>query len=355
MTCLLSIAALGCSASPTPTPTAGDLATAGPTASPTAQPTQSPSVLPSPSSTEALVAADLDGVLTTSELAHRLPLAVSIDDARAARPQSGFNGASVVWHVPADGYESRYLLVFQEADASDIGPVRSARYYLAHWAAELHAAFAHYGGDRLTRAWMEKHRGELFTDVDGLGAGNPAYHRIRTRNAPNNAYTSSADLRRVAARLGAAASISPTVHVRPFRDDLPVADRGLQQEFEVPFNTVTIGYRFEPQANAYQRYINGKAQVDPADEQRVKARTVIVLFMRFRTDSTIEPGHNRPVLGFVGSGQAWIFSEGLLVKGRWSKPAESDPTIILGPDGSEMALVRGRIFIEVVPLGTRVG
>ena len=39
----------------------------------------------------ALVPADLDGVLVAPELAHRLPLAVMIDDSRAARPQSGFN------------------------------------------------------------------------------------------------------------------------------------------------------------------------------------------------------------------------------------------------------------------------
>jgi Protein of unknown function (DUF3048) N-terminal domain/Protein of unknown function (DUF3048) C-terminal domain len=350
---LLVALVVGCDAAPTPAPIQ---ATATPTSVPTILVTPSPQPSPTPlPTTSGLVPADLDGVLTTPELAHRLPLVVSIDDSRIARPQSGFNAASIVWQAPADGYESRYLFMYQEQDAPDIGPVRSARIYLAHWAAELDAAFAHYGGDRLTRAWMVEHRGDLFTDLDGIGAGNPAYHRIHSRNAPHNAYTTSKDLTRVAIRLGADPLISARVHLRPFRDDLAVELQGTEQKFSIPYNTVTVTYRWEPKSGAYQRYVNGKAQVDAADGERVKARTVVVLFMAFRTDSTIERGHSRPVLGFIGSGVAWIYSEGLLVKGRWSKPHANDPTIILGPSGEELPFVRGRIFMQVVPLKTPVG
>lgn len=341
--------------------------TTAPTASqgPLVPPPLTVATLPSPSAPAALptltpsivgpVAADLDGVLTTPELAHRLPLVVSIDDARVARPQSGFNAASIVWQAPADGFETRYLLVFQEGDATDIGPVRSARNYLAQWAAELDAAFAHYGGDRLSRIWMEANRGRLFTDIDGLGAGNPAYRRIASRVAPNNAYTSIEALYRVAARLGADPSISPSVHLRPFREDLPAASRGTEQAFVVPYNTVKIRYVYDPATNAYQRLVNGAVHTDAMDGQPVMARTVVVLFMKFRTDSTIEKGHNRPVLGFIGSGDAWVYMEGNLVKGRWSKPSEGDPTVILGPDGVELPFLRGRIFMQVVPIGTKVG
>lgn len=342
------VAACGTTApSPSPAPSlpAEPVAAVG---SPTPQPT----VAPTPGN---LVAADLDGVLTAPELAHRLPLAVSIDDARVARPQSGFNAASVVWQAPADGYETRYLMVFQEGEGPDIGPVRSARNYLAFWAAELDAGFAHYGGDLLTRRWMTANRGKLFTDVDGMGAGNPAYHRIHTREAPHNAYTSTEDLLRVAVKLGAEPTISAGVHLRPFRDDSPASDRGTVAALQIPYHTVTIRYEYDAATNAYQRFVSGHAQVDPADGQLVTARTIVVLFMPFRTDNTIEKGHNRPVLGFVGSGVAWIYSEGNLVKGRWSKPKDGDPTVITGTDGVEIPFVRGRIFMQVVPLGTKIG
>lgn len=301
-----------------------------------------------------MVAADLDGILTTIELAHRLPLAVAIDDSRAARPQAGFNATSIVWHAPADGYEARYLLVFQEEDAATIGPVRSARNYIANWTAELRGALAHYGGDRLTRAWMAANRGTLFTDIDGLGAGRAAYHRISSRQAPHNAYTSTADLWRVAAQVGAEPGIDAAIHLRPFRDDSPVALRGASESISIPYHTVTVGYTYDPVANLYRRTLGGRPHIDPLDEAQVTARTVVVLYMKFRTSSTIEPGHNRPVLGFIGTGKAQIFLEGMMVTGTWSKASSTAPTLILGPDGTELPFLRGRIFMQVVPIGTNV-
>ncbi|MEO8273047.1 MAG: DUF3048 domain-containing protein [Chloroflexota bacterium] len=349
---ILSIVLGGCGTSiaPSPSPAATAVTTAVPVTD--APPTAPPTPAASPGDPRI---ADLDGVLTSPELAHRLPLVVSIDDASVARPQSGFNAASIVWQAPADGFETRYLMVFQEGDASAIGPVRSARNYLALWTAELDAAFGHYGGDLLSRTWMTANRGVLFTDVDGLGAGNSAYHRISSRDAPHNAYTNTTDLRNTATRLGADPLISPAVHLRPFRDDLPAASRGTKQALSVPYNTVKIRYEYEPATNAYRRLVNGVVQTDQMDRQRVTARTVVVLFMPFRTDSTIEKGHNRPVLGFIGAGDAWVYSEGTLVKGSWSKPTSTDPTVILGPDGTELPFVRGRIFMQVVPLGTKIG
>lgn len=130
------------SPSPAPTPSPIPAATPVPSASPSASP--SPAPTPTPDS----LTADLSGVLVSKELAHRLPIAVIIDDNRIARPQSGFNGAAIVYQAPADGGETRYLFIFQERDSRDVGPVRSGRIYLAEWASEVRAAIGHYGGDR---------------------------------------------------------------------------------------------------------------------------------------------------------------------------------------------------------------
>jgi hypothetical protein len=321
---------------------------------PRLDPTATPEPTPAPTPTPPIQAADLDGLMVASELAHREPIVVSIDDNRVARPQSGFNGASMVYHAPADGFETRYLLVFQEGDSSAVGPVRSARIYLAQWASEIRAAFGHYGGDRLTRKWIAANTKKLLWSVDGLGAGNPAYHRTRDRKAPHNAYTSTADLRRVATKLGAPATFGANLHVRPFRDDSPVAQRGAKQTVSIPFRTVTVGYTYDPRSNSYRRLLDGKTHIDRADGKAVTARTVLVLYMKFHLDSRIEPGHARPVLGSIGTGKALVISEGKTVAATWSKTSADAPTRILDAEGNEIPFVRGRIFIEVVPTGTKV-
>lgn len=329
---------------PSPTPTATPVPTASPSASPSPAPTPTPDNL----------AADLTGVLVSKEMAHRLPIAVVIDDNRIARPQSGFNGAAIVYQAPADGGETRYLFVFQEHDSRDVGPVRSGRIYLAEWASEVRAAIGHYGGDRKTRKWLATYHGKLFWSVDGMGRGNGAYHRIRTRKAPHNAYTSTAALRAMAKRLKAPATIVADAFLRPFIDEGPAAARPATQKIRIPYRTGVVQYAYDPKTNLYLRSLDGRVQNDPADGKRVTTRNVVVLFMPFRIDAKIEPGHARPVVGSIGSGKAWIFREGEVVSGTWRKQKQTGPTRLFDASGHEVPLVRGNTFFQVVPLGTKV-
>ena len=330
---------------PTPSPT--------PTASPTPTPTASPTPSPSPTATPLPNLGDLTGLPAEADIAHRLPLAVMIDDSAAARPQSGFNGASIVYQSLADGYESRYLLVFQEGESKAIGPVRSARFFLVQWSSEVDAAYAHYGGDRRTRNYIAE-TDLAATSVDGLGKGNPAYKRIKSRRAPHNAYTTTNRLRTTALKIGAPASLDPAVHRRPFIDPSPVAERAARQSIRIPYNTNVITYAYDRATNLYRRSVNGKAHIDAADGKRVTTTNVVVLFQKFRIDTKIEPGHSRPDITTIGKGKALIFREGRVVEATWSKAGDTDPTLLLDADGQEIPLVRGRTFFQVVPPSTKV-
>jgi hypothetical protein len=330
---------------PTPTP--------APRRSPT--PSPSPTAVPSPTPTPLLTGiADLTGARVADALAHRLPIAVLIDDNRIARPQSGFNDASLVYQAPADGGETRYMFVYQEGDSKQIGPVRSGRIYFVHWASELRAAIAHYGGDRISRNYLSAHDKIQFTNVDALGAGARAFHRIKTRSAPHNGYTLTKALRAMAMKLGGPAAIGPGFFRRPFVDESPLAKRAASQRIRVPYRTGVIDYRYDRATDRYLRSVDGHNQIDPADGKRVTTTNVVVLFQSFHTDSRIEPGHARPIIGDVGKGAAWVFREGKVVKGTWSKASETATTRVFDAAGVEIPLVRGRTFFQIVPTSTSV-
>jgi hypothetical protein len=347
------VLATACGSPPTPSPSAVTVAqatalpvpvaTAAPTA--TATPTASPIPL--------LPTADLTGLDVDPAVAHRLPLAVMLDDARRARPQSGFNGASVLYQATADGFETRYLLIFGEGDSREVGPVRSARFYLVQWSSEVGAAFAHYGGDKRTRTYIAKAPVEM-TSVDGLGKGKKAYKRFRSRPAPHNAYTTTSRLRATALGLGAPPELAPTFHRRPFVDPSPVAERGRRQTIRVPYNTNVITYAYDRDRNLYLRSVDGRPHIDAADDKRVTVTNVVVLYQKFRIDTKIEPGHSRPDFTTIGTGKALVFREGKVVKATWTKAGNADPTLLLDEAGKEIPLVRGRTFIQVVPLKTKV-
>ncbi|MEW5991790.1 MAG: DUF3048 domain-containing protein [Chloroflexota bacterium] len=353
---LVAVLVLGCSSTP-PSPSATPIVAPTATTTPalTIAPTPTVSTTATPAPTAETTYAALDGMPADPELANRLPIAVMIDDNVVARPQSGFNAASIVYQAPADGGEDRYMLVFQELDAPDIGPVRSGRPYFVYWAAEYRAGFGHYGGDEKTlKKVIPSTSGTLIYNLDAMFGSGKAYHRISTRKAPHNGYTSTAALRDVAAAKNYPPELVDGLGVRPFKDDAPASERPAQGSITIPYGRGASGYAYDPATNSYLRSVSGKPHVDAADGKRVVARNVVVLWMGLSYDPESEPGHRRPVLDQIGTGTAWVFRDGTIIKGSWAKKDSGDLTRLYDGDGNEISLVRGRIFIQVVATGTKV-
>ncbi len=367
--CLLAAVTTACSPNePTPTPAPSPIVTAEatPSAAPpaTTQPSPSASAVPSPSATPEVASgpvlgpnadyAALDGVLANPGARDRLAVAVMIDDNVAARPQYGFNAASIVYQAPADGGEDRYMAVFQEQQAKRVEAVRSGRPYFVNWASEYRAAFAHYGGDAKTLAYLPTINGKVIYNVDALFGSHAAFRRDGKRPAPHDGITSTTAVRKMAVKHGAPSTIPTTVEVRPFADDLPADQRPAKGSIRIPYNRGATSYTYDKASNSYLRSVAGKAQYDKADGKRVTARNVVVLFMKLSVDPESEPHHHRPLLGHIGSGKALVFRDGHVIKGTWRKSSESGLTRFFDAAGNEITLVRGRIFIQVVSKSTKV-
>ena len=345
-------------ATPTAAPSASAtlIAAASPSASESSAPLGSPSDTPSPSPQPSAdwVASDLDGVLAPTNLAHREPVAVMISDNAIDRPQSGISSASIVYQVPMEGGEDRYMAVFQEGTATDIGGVRSARPFFVSWVMEYKAVYAHVGGDPKTLTQVIPANAGNFYNMDEINGGSCAYHRVSTRPAPHNDYTNTAALLGCAAKLNYPTSYQ-NLPTRPFRDDTPTAQLPASQTISIPYHTGTVGYQFDPKTDSYLRIIGGKPEIDPANSQEVYARNVIVMYQTVSLDPNTDPGYNRILLGNVGSGKATLFIEGKTINATWKKPSSTALTRFYDSSGNEIPLVRGEIFMQVVPTtGTTV-
>ncbi len=271
-----------------------------------------------------------------------------IDDNQAARPQSGFTSASIVYQAPADGGEVRYMMVFQEGTATDIGPVRSMRPYYAYWAAEYKASFGHYGGDAQSLSEVIPAMASYIYNMDALRGQPCAYHRVSTRVMPHNAYTNSAaqigcakKYRLPGGRTRGCPRARSSTTCRP-------AFRPEKASISIAYPTGTIDYKYDKKSNSYLRSVHGKAQIDPASKKRVTARDVVVLIQNVSYYS--EPGHgSRPVVANVGTGKAIVFHDGLAIVGTWKKTTNTDLTRLYDSYGDEIPLLRGEIFIQSVP------
>ena len=337
----------------TATPSTAPSAPPSPSASPSPEPSPSEIDL-SPSSVPAdWVFSDLDGLPAPQDLAHRLPMAVMISDNTIDRPQSGMSSASIVYQAPMEGGEDRYMLVFQEGTATDIGGVRSARPFFVPWAAEYKALYAHVGGDPKVLTQVLPANANNLYNMDELSGGSCAYHRTSTRPAPHNDYTNTATLIGCAAKKGYPAAYQ-NLPARTFRDDTALAARPTSQVVSIPYHTNTVGYQFDPAIDSYLRLVDGKPQVDPAGNKQVYARDIVVMYQTVALDPQTDPGYSRILLGNIGSGKATLFIEGTAIAATWKKTSNTALTRFYDASGNEIPFVRGEIFMQVVPVGTAV-
>ena len=139
-----------------------------PTATPAPVPTPSPTPIPTPTPTifeqgeiDGITRSPFNGLAVDDESLSRRILVIKVDNHEEARPQSGIELADMMIEIWVEGI-TRYLAVFQAADADFIGPIRSMRptdFALQNsWA----STFIHSGG----QDWIKL--SEMLLLPDGL-------------------------------------------------------------------------------------------------------------------------------------------------------------------------------------------
>ncbi len=331
---------------------------AGPTptvlVTPDVTPPPTPTPRPTPVPTPKPVPAPLTGRPVTAAVAAQRAIAVMIDDHSDARPQSGFNAASVVWQAPAEGGIPRYMLIFQDTLPVSVGPVRSAREYYIEWAAEWRAMYVHSGGSPQALATLRaKGRGQWVYNADEFQWGGKYLWRIRQRFSPHNVYSDGQNLRALAGRVGAKdVAMAPAWSFLP---DAPLSRRPLGGNISTAYLANHIGYAYDQASNTYIRSVTGASpQIDAADGRRVAPKNVVIMLVHFGALNDGHPNKKRLEAANVGKGTAWIATNGRTVKGTWRKASITEPTLFFGPGGRPVSLTIGQTFVQVMPLGTKV-
>jgi len=337
-------------AAPASSPPVAQVSSAPPTATPTASPTPTPTASPTPSPTPIGIRAPLTGEPTTEEAAVRHPIAVMIDDHFAARPQSGLNSADIVWHAPAEGGIPRYMAIFQSKLPESVGPVRSAREYFISWASEWRAVYAHAGGSQQALAILRaKGNGEYVYNADQFRFGSQYFRRISSRRAPHNLYTDGQALRSMGDVLKA--KDGPLEPFAAFAPDAAEATRPYGGSINVRYSSNDVTYRYDHATNTYPRSVSREGkQTDAADEVRVAPKNVVVLVVRFSP----VPRSKLLDADLIGTGTAYIATNGVTVKGTWKKDGITEPTRLFDATGAPVTLTVGQTFMQVVRTGSPV-
>ncbi len=259
----------------------------------------------------------------------RSVLTVKIENSPDARPQAGLDVADVVYEEAVEGGITRFLAMFNSTVPATVGPVRSVRAMDANIIWPVGGVFAYSGGADVNVASI---RTSPAVTVDETAARGAMFRTARA--APHNLYGRTADL------FGFDGKPVPPPALFQYLTPAETAVGEGVQSFRVGFiNGYDPTYTWDPTAKVWARSY-GTTPFVVESGARVAPANVVVQFTPYLADGEGQT---------VGEGEAWIFSDGVLRKGRWVRPTRDVPARYVDASGAPIRLRPGTTWVELLP------
>jgi hypothetical protein len=304
------------------------------------------------------------------------PLGIMIENHKEARPQSGLSSADIVYEAVAEGGITRFLAIFYCQNASYVGPVRSARMYFLKFLEGYgqYPLYAHVGGANTdgpadALGYISELGWSSYNDLNQFSVPFPYfwrdYERLKNVATEHTVYTSTKKLWQFAKDKRDLAEVDAD-GVRwdkgfsswNFEDDAKVADRGTVKKIDFGFwdhlaSDFTVVWSYDSTANNYKRTNGGKPHLDKNTGKQLEAKNVVIIFAK---ESPANDGYEGGHLLYknVGTGDMLFFKNGKVIKGTWGRETEEDQIKFFDENDKDISIVRGQVFIEMLPIGNKV-
>ena len=297
-----------------------------------------------------------------------------------ARPQAGLDEAGVVFEAIAEAGITRFAAIYQNPASAIIGPIRSLRLYYLEWDTPFDCTIVHAGGAPDALAAVSKGGYKDLTE-------NYTYMYRGTYGSRrwNNLFTTSAYLTKMNSDRGYGGSdIKGFARMTPDESDESRAE-ALAEEKLVIFEpssgktanlvakvsniavnfgglaNFNVRYSYDPAANTYLRsYASGSShdiyscppgdlgEKNPEDNCTIKQLAPSVVAVMIVSEKKASDNYHEDIT-VVGSGDAYVFQNGIAVKGTWKKASDAEQIRFYDDGGAEIALAPGQTFVEAIP------
>ena len=297
-----------------------------------------------------------------------------------ARPQVGLDTAGVVFEAIAEAGITRFAAIYQNPSSAVIGPIRSLRMYYLQWDTPFDCTIVHAGGADDALAAVKtggyKDLTENYTYMYRSNGGARAW---------NNLFTTGAYLMQVNADWGYGESnVTGFSRMTPEESRRARIDATVTEKLNIVkpttvdtsamtpkvtgagvyfggYDSYNVTYAYNTEANNYARgYANGEpayVYTCPAEnlgepvpenvcEMSVMAPSVVAVMMV--EEHKAEDNYHEDIAA-IGSGEAYVFQNGIMIHGSWSKTSAESQIQFKDESGTEIRLAPGQTFVEAVP------
>lgn len=290
------------------------------------------------------VLSNLSGLAVEPAMNEQPVTGIMVENSVQARPQSGLSQAGVVFEAIAEGGVTRFLALFQDTAPGNVGPIRSARPYYAQWALGFDAGYAHVGGSPKALANIKEWRVKDLDQFQNAGA----YSRISSRPAPHNVYTSVDKLKQLQASKGfTKSSYKGFLRKKEAASKTPTAKT---IDLNVSGPNYNVRYDYNVATNSYQRSVAGAAHVDANSNTQISPKVVVAMIIPYG----VEGDGYHSTYSTIGSGSVYIFQDGNVTTGQWTKPGNKSQISFTDTSGKTLKLNPGQTWITALSAANQV-
>jgi hypothetical protein len=280
----------------------------------------------------------LTGQISEKELPAR-PLQVSIDNVGDAIPQSWLSKADIVYEFPVEGEQTRLQAIYYGQFPEEFGPIRSTRPYFVDLAREYKAVFLAHG-------WSPQAKRYLMTDViPYINAMNSDCHfyRVSDKVAPHNSYIKWTEVKKKIDQQGWW-SEKKDLNKFEFLNGGQCNEGKEATNIKFEYGAIDYSFKYDTESNTYTRSVFGDKHVDHETNKALTTYNVLVQKVKSKTLDN----KGRLKIDMCAGGEAILFTNGVAVKGTWSRESLDSFTIFVDEEGNQMKLTRGNTWVEVV-------
>lgn len=303
----------------------------------------------------------LTGEWKDEEIVRRRNMAVMIPNNKAALPQYGISKASIIYEAPVEGRITRLMALFEDYDDLDhIGPVRSSRDYYVYEAMAYDSVYVNWGlAIPFVAPIINTDRVDNVSQaVEGIDRpASEAFDRIKRAGYATEftGYLFIDGYEEAVERLG-----YETEYTDRFVQAFTFAGDGHPAEYEEYEDAVKIypggtktnsgGYgsanpcfSYDKSEGLYYRSQYGAPQVDEMNGEQLAVSNVVFKFCHGEVREPKDKDYL--AFGVHGEGNAWVFTNGKVIKGTWKRAGDYEPNLFLDEKGEEIIFNQGKTWI----------
>ncbi len=288
----------------------------------------------------------------TDEAVGKRPVAVMVNNIKAALPQYGVSQADIVFDIVVEGDQTRLMAMYADyTQVPYVCSVRSCRYYYAALARGFDAYYIHWGQDMEVLEYINSIGLDKFNGLTNEGG---IFGRNTDRQNAGYALEHTGDID--------GDKIVAAVEKKGWRTELGEDYQGEMFNFTeygttvkpdgdtctevfINFGAQSATLKYNAETNTYYKEFNGEPHMDVATDTQLEFTNVFVL----ETDISVRDSNGYKTLDWQGGSDAvgYYVSNGAMQKIYWSKGSEAEHLKFFTEDGEELTINRGKSYIAI--------